>query len=544
LLYNDAQKDVYLEMVPRADLLLTNARVLTMEHRQPLAEAVALQGETIMAVGGASEVTGLKGPNSRVIDCQGLTLLPGLIDAHCHLLALASSLTGIDCRPEKTRSIGELKKAVQQQARKTRPGQWIRGYGYDELSLAEHRHPNRFDLDEVAPHHPVRLDHRSGHATVLNTLGLGLARINRHTAEPPEGVIERDEGSSEPTGVLLEMSTFLRERLGTSRDEAELDAGIARANRMLLEYGITSVQDAGPGNDLTKWSTFQDLIESEKLQSRVTMMAGAAHIGECVNAGMCCGAGDDRLRLGHAKVMLTLTTGSLQPEIQELRQLVAATHRAGFPVAVHAVEAEAVAAAARVLQEGPRSVPAQGQPLGLDLPPDRIEHCSECPPELIARVKKSGAAVVTQPGFIYWNGDSYRERVEPGLLPHLYAIGTLTSAGIPVGFGSDTPVIDPNPWPAIYAAATRRTRNGSYLSEGEEDHLGQQVSVIDALRMYTTGGAWAEGTQTRKGSISAGKLADMVLVDADPTRVVPSELKIIKAILTIIGGKVVWDGGL
>jgi hypothetical protein len=531
-------------MLSHADLLLTNARVLTMEGRQPLAEAVAVQGETIVAVGSALEIAGLKGARTRVIDCQGLTLLPGFIDAHCHLLALAGSLTGIDCHPENVPSIVELKQAVQQQARRTPPGHWIRGYGYDEVSLTERRHPNRFDLDEVAPRHPVRLDHRSGHATVLNTLGLGLAGIHRGTADPVEGMIKRGEGSSEPSGVLLEMSTFLRERLGPSRDKAEFDAGIARANRMLLEYGVTSVQDAGPGNDLARWSTFRDLIKSERLQSRVTMMAGATQMDECVTAGMGWGVGDDRLRLGHAKIMLTLTTGSLHPNVGELQQLVAAAHRGRFPVAVHAVEAEAVAAAVQVIREEPRTVAAQDQPLGVKLPPDRIEHCSECPPELIAQVKKSGAAVVTQPGFIYWNGDSYLERVEPGLLPHLYAIGALTRDHVPVGFGSDAPVIDPDPWAAIYAAVTRLTRKGSWLPEGEKDRRGQQVSVIDALRMYTTGGAWADGSQARKGSIRAGKLADLVLVDADPTRVAPSGLKSIKAVLTIIGGKVVWNGGL
>ncbi len=497
-----------------------------------------------MAVGGASEIAGLRGARTRVIDCQGFTLLPGFIDAHCHLLALAGSLTGIDCSPEKVPSIEELKKRVQQQARRTPPGHWIRGYGYDEVSLTEHRHPNRFDLDEVAPRHPVRLDHRSGHATVLNTLGLGLAGIHQGTADPVEGVIERDEASGDPTGILLELSTFLRERLGASRDKAEFDAGMARANQMLLEYGVTSVQDAGPGNGLARWSTFQDLVKAKRLQPRVTMMAGAAHINECVTAGMGWGAGDDRLRLGHAKIMLTLTTGSLHPNVGELQQLVAAAHRGGFPVAVHAVEAEAVAAAAQVVHKEPRPAPAQDQPLGVKLPPDRIEHCSECPPELIARVKTSGAAVVTQPGFIYWNGDSYLERVEPGLLPHLYAIGALTRDHVPVGFGSDAPVIDPDPWAAIYAAVTRLTRKGSWLPEGEKDRRGQQVSVIDALRMYTTGGAWADGSQARKGSISAGKLADLVLVDADPTRVAPSGLKSIKAVLTIIGGKVVWNGGL
>jgi predicted amidohydrolase YtcJ len=150
--------------------------------------------------------------------------------------------------------------------------------------------------------------------------------------------------------------------------------------------------------------------------------------------------------------------------------------------------------------------------------------------------------VVTQPGFIYWNGDSYLERVEPGLLPYLYLIGNLARAAVPIGFGSDAPVIDPNPWPAIYSAVTRQTRKSNFLPEGEKSRRVQQISVMDALQMYTAGGARAEAAQSRKGSISPGKLADLVLVAADPTQVAQLELKEIKAVLTVIGGKVVWDG--
>lgn len=517
------------------DLLLTNGRVLTLDTRQPLAEAVVIRGDTIMAVGRASEAAALKGPGTRVIDCQGLALLPGFNDAHCHVLALAGSLSGVDCRPDRVSSISQLKRAIRQQARRTPPGGWVRGYGYDELSLAERRHPHRFDLDEAAPDHPVRLDHHSGHATVLNTRGLELAAIRRDTADPVDGVIQRDEASGEPTGLLLEMSSFLRHRLGQARDRSTLEAGVARANRLLLEYGITSVQDAGPGNDLARWAVFQRLVESEKLLPRVAMMAGAYHLKEFVSAGLRWGSGHHRLRLGHAKIMLTQTTGSLRPDVAELRELIATAHRAGFPAAVHAVEAEAVAAVARAFQEE--------RPAGGGLAPDRIEHCSECPPELRAVVKQSGATVVTQPGFIYWNGDNYLERVSSALRPHLYSSGALASASVPVGFGSDAPVIDPNPWPAVYSAVTRQTRHGSWLPEREDDRWSQQVPVLEALRMYTGGGAWAEGAPERKGRIKPGQLADLVLVDADPTQVRPSELKDIKAVMTVIGGEISWEGG-
>jgi predicted amidohydrolase YtcJ len=520
--------------LPHADLLLTNARVLTLERRQPQAQAVAIGGDTILAVGSAAGTARWRGPGTQVIDCRDLTLLPGLVDAHCHLLALAGSLMGVDCSPTVVGSIAQLQGEIRRRAQQTPHGAWIRGYGYDQRSLAEGRHPTRWELDAAAPGHPVRLEHRSGHAVALNSPALALAGIHRDTPDPPEGVIQRDEASGEPTGVLLEMAAFLRRRLGKTRDPDVLDQGITRMNHKLLEYGITSAQDAGPGNGLERWETFKELKDSGRLESRITMMAGARAVGELA-AGLAWGRGNEDLSLGHAKIMLTMTTGDLHPGQEELEELVAQAHAAGFPVAIHAVEQEAVAASARALEAGPKADRGACR-----RPRDRIEHCSECPPELLARVKSSGAMVVTQPGFVYWNGEGYRRDVTPELLPHLYPVAALHRAGVPLAFGSDAPVIDPNPWPAIASAATGLTRDGRPLAQGCPHPL---VPVLEALRMYTINGARAEGTQDRKGSIRAGKLADLVLVNADPTSIKPRDLQDIKAVLTVVGGRVVWERG-
>ena len=519
-------------------LLFTNARVVTLSPRQPYAESVAVRGQTIFAVGKAEELSALAGPATRIVDCQGLTLLPGFVDSHCHLLALASSLAGLDCRPGSVPSIQALKQLVRCRAERTPAGEWVRGYGYDDLALAEERHPGRADLDSAAPHHPVRLDHRSGHAVVLNSAALRLAGIHRDTPDPPEGVIERDEATGEPTGLLLEMAGFLRHRLGTSRRTAQWDEGIDRLNRLLLGYGITSVQDAGPENGLERWRTFQELKLSGRLAPRITMMAGGSRLDEFADTGIVFGSGDAQLRLGHAKLMLTMTTGALHPGIRELEEMVALCHRSGFPVAIHAVEEEAVAAAAEALTNVP-SPERTGQASGTA--GDRIEHCSECPPELVQRVKASGATVVTQPGFIYWNGDRYLRQVSPRLLPHIYAIEALARAGAPVAFGSDAPVIDPAPWPAIYAAVSRTSREGSQLPGARDSGA---VPLLAALRRYTVAGACSEGTGDRKGVIAEGNLADMTLVDADLNGVEPSRLKDIRTVLTIVGGELAWDAGL
>jgi len=542
--------------------------------RPPRAQAVAVQDGVIRAVGSQAGVARLCGPGARRIDCQGMTLLPGFVDAHCHLLALAASLTGVDCRPENAGSIEILQQALRHRAQQTPPGRWVRGFGYDDLSLAEGRHPTRHDLDQAVPQHPVRLDHRSGHAAVLNSRGLALVGITSVTPDPPEGVIDRDETGA-PTGLLLEAGGWLRQRLGQLRDPQEVVEGVGRMEQLLLGYGITSVQDAGPENGLARWQAFQTLKKDGRLRCRVTMLAGFRHLAELMEAGLAFGAGDNHLRLGHVKLLLTLTTGALHPSAEVLTQQVAQAHRMGFPVAVHAVEQEAVAAAAAALvqarceppptplyERGAKDIAPFANGNNISPPfakganisphfvkggrggfyaPDRIEHCAECPPHLLEQVLQTKAMVATQPGFVYWNGDNYRRHVEAALLPHLYPAGALHRAGVPLAFGSDAPVVDPNPWPAIYSAVTRLARSGAALLAGEEAKAVQAVSLEAALRAYTLGGAQAEGAPVHKGSIAVGKLADLVLVDGDPTRMEQEGIKDIKAVMTLVGGKVVWE---
>ena len=521
-------------------LALLNANVLTMQRDRPRVEAVAVAEDRIVAVGSNADIRRLSSAHTRIIDCHGLTLLPGFNDAHCHLPGLARRSQDLDCGPQRALSILVLLALVRQWAAARPAGRWVRGHGYDDLRMAEGRHPNRWDLDVAAPENPVWLEHRSGHASALNSPALELAGIHRETPDPPGGVIERHLETGEPTGVLFEMRSFLRQRLGNTRSPQEFEEGMRAAGQLLNRYGITSAQDAGADNGIERWRSFRQLQSNGALSCRITMFAGVGQLDELAaipshsGGGLgwgrsAFGSGDYWLRLGHAKIMLTLTSGALSPSVPELAKLVAGAHRWGFPVAIHCIEEKAIAAAAEVLA-------ATRHPALVD----RLEHCAEGAPHLVDAVRTCGAAVVTNPGFLYQNGTSYRENVEPRLLPHLYPVGVLHRAGVAVAFGSDAPVIDPNPWPAIYSAVTRRDIDGGALSSNGSD-ASQTVDVETALQMYTIAGAIAEGLGAEKGTIAPGKLADMVLVNTDPLTAEPEDLAGVETVMTVVEGRVVWS---
>ncbi|MBF8267810.1 MAG: Amidohydro 3 protein [Dehalococcoidia bacterium] len=509
------------------DLLLYNATVLTLDPARPRVSWVAVRQGRIAGVGSGKPPGELMGRPTRGVDCQGRTLIPGFHDAHCHVLATAASLLAVDCSPAAVSSIEGIKERLRQRSLRVPPNTWLRGTGYNEFYLRERRHPNRWDLDGAVADYPVRLVHRSGHAAVLNSRALALAGIHRDTPDPIYGVIEREEATGEPTGLLLEMDDYL-EGVMPPLSQDEVEQGVGLFSDQCLASGITSLQDATPGNSLERWGLFTRLKGRGLLAPSVTLMAGAGHLPRFLSEGLAFGSGGSGLRLGAAKIVLTMTTGVMYPPREELHRLVREAHRSGFQVALHAVEAEAVEEAIEAIHQG-----AQGRPAGALR--HRIEHCSECPPHLIERMVRDGVTVVTQPAFIYHGGERYLSHVPSDTLPWLYPIGSLKAAGIPLAAGSDAPVVPLNPLIGVYAAATRRAESGDVVLPHEA------IPVEDALRMYTLGGAYASFAEAERGSIEEGKGADLALLDRDPTAVALEEVKDVRVLMTILGGQVVWE---
>ncbi|MFC2012290.1 amidohydrolase [Chloroflexota bacterium] len=514
--------------MPVADLILKNANVLTVDPEQPKAEAVAVKGDKILLVGGAEDLDSVSGVGTRIIDCQGKTLVPGFNDAHCHIFSFLREQIGVDLSPSSVSSISDIKAAIHNKAQKIPWGQWIRGNGYNDFYLAGKRHPTRWEIDEVAPHHPVVLAHRSLHACVLNSLALALAGITRETEEPPGGHIDRDLGSGEPNGLLFDMLGYIREKVMPSISEAELDEGITLASQHYLSQGITSLQDATVVNDLSRWRRFQHFVETGRLKSRLSMMAGIEVINQFQEAGLSPGSGDIHLRLGGAKLVPNEIPGHLYPPQPEFNRLVLEAHRAGFQVAIHASRWETVEAAITALGNAQSQIPR----------PDtrhRIEHCSECPPHLLGRLKELQAVVVTQPPFVYYSGERYLATVPADRQPWLYRIRSLLDGGLVVAASSDSPIVPANPLVGVYAAVSRQVESGQLLLPEE------RISAAQALAMYTINAAYATFDEGIKGSITPGKLADMVILSADPTAVPPERIKDIRVEMTILGGEVVWE---
>jgi predicted amidohydrolase YtcJ len=495
-----------------ADIILKNANVITMDPNCPVAELVAIRGNKILAVAGNEALGEVKGAKTKVIDCQGRTVVPGFNDAHCHIFSFIRKLRSLDLSPSSVGSIVDIKKAIRRQAQNLPPGSWLAGTDYNEFYLAEKRHPNRRDLDEAAPHHPVVLTHRSLHACVLNTLALSLAGITRETPAPAGAIIDREVTTGEPSGLLFEMLGYIREKVVPPLSEAELAEGIASASEHYLSMGITSLQEASVTNNLARWQTLRGFTGGGSLKSRVSMMFGIDALEQFQEAGLIFGSGDGYLRLGGVKLMLSEAT-----RLPELNEQALSAHQAGFQLAFHCIE---------------EYLNSQSPIAGRR---HRLEHCSECPPPLLERLVKLKAMVVTQPPFLFYSGERYLATIPPAQLRWLYRFRSFFDGGLVVAGSSDSPVAPDNPLVGIYAAITRRAESGEKLSPEE------CISAEQALAMYTINAACASFEEDIKGSITPGKLADMVVLSADPLRLPPEQIKDVRVEMTIVDGRVVWE---
>lgn len=512
--------------------LFVNATVLTMDPARPVAEALAIRDGHIAAVGSTDEVLRLREGECELVDLEGKTVLPGFVDPHNHFAIGALEGFWADCRTPPLQTIPELQAALRTAAEKVPTGEWVRGWGYHHGCLAERRHPTRHELDEAVPDHPALLLHFSHHQGVANSKALAAAGITRATPDPPGGEIARDK-AGEPTGLLFERAMAAAERASREGWEARFPEVAAAASRRYAACGITTVQDAAVSPAMEQ--RYGDAERAGHLKIRIKRMAVSPSgwfdppgklVGEPAEGGVLklFVDGGYRCAMRMPRDGQERTSGFLFYQPDQLADVLVAAWRAGWRVTCHAlgnwgveVALDAIGAALAREPHGEGRV--------------RIDHAMFLTPGLISRIRALGVFVVTQPAFVYDLAPK-AERVPPDFLS--LPFGSLFNAGIPQAFSSDYPCGSLAPLTGIYAAATRRSRDGQEVSPGEG------VSVRAALEAYTIQGARAAGLERECGSLEVGKRADLVVLDANPLEVPPADLLRLKVINTLVAGEEAW----
>jgi predicted amidohydrolase YtcJ len=507
---------------------MENAKVITCDPQKPQCEAIAVLGERIQYVGSRQAVLQFKSAKTRVIDCRGKTLVPGFNDAHCHFFSGLRQLFSLDLSPAAVQSIPEIQSAIRRRVQSIPKGTWLSGTDYNEFYLAEKRHPTRSDLDAASPDHPLIITHRSLHACVLNSLAMRLVGLGNESEEPNGGLFDRDLESGEPNGLFYEMLPWIQKRIHSPLSREEYRWGIAELNRRNLELGITSFCDATATNNLAQFETFTGLIDEGLIQSRINLMLGHQQLAEYQKTPIVTGSGTPRLKIGSLKIVISEATGEMLPAQAELNRVVLAANQAGFQVAIHAVEKTSLAAAVTALEYVQTRQPVKDWR-------NRVEHCSECPPDLISRLARLKAVIVTQPPFLYYHGERYLHQVPPEIQPILYPFNSLRAAGLYVAGSSDSPVVPNNPLIGLYSAVCRRAQSGAVLLPLE------RLTAVQALEMYTLNAAYTIFEENEKGSLTAGKLADIVMLSDDPLSCPPESIRDLRVEMTLIAGCVVWE---
>jgi predicted amidohydrolase YtcJ len=527
-----------------ADVLFRGGSVYTVDANDAVTEACAVRGDRIIGTGMIADLLHLVGPETRIVDLDGRCLVPGLIDAHSHIVGHGLTMRAVDCKHD-AETIERIGEKVAAAAAAAPPGKWITGRGYNQNKLAERRHPNRYDLDRAAPDHPVALTRTCGHIITCNSLALRLAGIDASTPDPPGGEIERDD-AGEPTGVLKESACrplweFLAGGLETHRQ------GYLAACSDYLSYGITSAHDAS-GGDPVQIRAIVEAHHQGQAMLRTYMMLRFAAPGAAgdyaLQSGLVTGMGGAELRVGPLKAMVdgsssgpTAATrdpyhvrpdsrGILYYDQDQLSEAVGRGAAGGFQVTAHCVGDRAIEMMLRAIDlTGPGAVEMR----------HRIEHCAMLDHGLIAELKRLGVIPIANPAFLWEFGDGYVQDYGPQRGGWMFPMRALFEAGIPVAAGSDAPVTYVDPFLGMYCAMTRRTQTGAIVGP---EHA---VTFAQALRAYTINGAFASYEENLKGSIERGKFADLAVVEPDLGAVSAEDVRGARAVLTMVGGQVVYE---
>lgn len=521
------------------EVLFLNGNILTMDgHRR--VSAVAIASGKVLATGDAGELKAACGPAVKIIDLRGRTMLPGFEDAHAHIWKLGSLLTTtLDLRG--IASIEEIGAQITARSAALPADAWLQGRGFNELSLAEGRLPQRQDLDRFAPERPILLTRTCGHIFIASTAALRLAGITRHTAAPMGGIIELG-ADGEPNGVLHETAVGLINRVMPAPGKQEYRAMITAALQRQLSFGITASSDCGVLPALME--TYLEMDAEGALPARMTVMplgkpdgaaAQASRVGRyrspMLNIDTVKFLADGGLSGGTAALSVpyrnSASCGVTRFDGEELFGLFADYHNLGWRLCTHAIGDAAIEQVLSLYERLPR-FPFQGR--------HRIEHLGLATTQQLQRMAANGAIAVTQPIFLDELGANFKAYVPDALAAQVYPFRSMLDAGLTVAFSSDAPVVrNDAPLKGVEAAVLRRT------AEGECILPEQAIRVEEALHAYTAGAAEAVGEALTRGSIQPGRWADFVVLAQDPGAVSAASIGQIRVEETYLRGELVYS---
>ena len=555
-----AQNDLSVQRAPKpkAELIFTHGNIYTgaVDAAAPLggakrAQALAVVGDRILAVGTRDEIMKLKGPETKIIDLDGRFVMPGFNDAHMHLAS--AGLEKMNVNMVGAKSLDEFRERLRAKCEAAEPGDWVIGEGWDETPWPVKVLPTRWDLDEVSGKHPVYLARVDGHIGVANTLALQLASITIASRDPDAGKIDRDETGT-PNGILREKAQGAVYAVIPKPTPEKRRQAIELALADLATHGITSAQDYSQWDD---FQIYEELEREGKLTARISEWLPFDDSMEVLNrkrdshpasdnmlhTGMLKGFMDGSLGTNTAALLEPYSddpnnSGMAQYDAPKLNAMTRERVLAGYQIGFHAIGDKGVQLALDAFAEAEKAA-KEAKVKAVDGGTDyrfRIEHAQVTTPQQIARFKELKVIASMQPSHLLTDMSWAESHLGPKRAEHSYAWAEFLRHGVTLAFGTDYPVEPVMPFRGIYAALTRMSVDGK-----KSYYPAQKLNIEQTIAAYTTGAAFAEFAEKQKGKLEPGMLADFVVLDQDLTAAPPPKILETKVLRTVVGGKTVYE---
>jgi predicted amidohydrolase YtcJ len=528
---------------PMVDLIIINANVRTMDAAQPKAEAIAVVGNKIVAVGSNKEIRAFANANTGTIDAKGRLVLPGFNDSHVHFLDGGAGLSSVDLRDAKTPQ--EFVTRIKNFAATLPKGRWILNGNWDHENWTPSNLPTAAMIDAVTPDNPVFINRLDGHMALANSLAMKLAGVNKDTKDVPGGEIVRDADGN-PTGVLKDAAMdYVYKVIPEPSFEQKMEY-LRAATDYAASLGVTSVQDMSAGNDV---GVYQEMLRQGRLKTRVYAVSPLGDWQRWQKAGVRYAFGDPMLRVGGLKGFIDGSLGSTtawfyEPYLDAPNStglplvdpkiaigIVSGADKAGLQIMIHAIGDRGNDEVLKIFETLQKENAARERRL-------RIEHAQHLNDGLIKRFASNKVIASMQPYHAIDDGRWAWKRLDEKRLKGTYAFRSLLDAGATLAFGTDWFVAPLNPMLGVYAAVTRRTLDDKNPNGWIPE---EKISVEETVRAYTVGSAFAEFQENVKGTITPGKLADFIILSDDIFLINPVEIRNARVLTTIVDGKIVYE---